>query len=960
MIKKIFLTTLIPLLLAVAHGHLGVVVLDAERLDPLFEAELKIIKELDHVALVVISDADLPALAPFQYQDLGEIAFDKAYYLVFAGVESDLSAFGDVLYQDGLLYLLRMDEHMIPALTRERVELIRLTFEPIRRATPGKMPRVLVNPIIQDIVDSVIADSILSYVQRLQDFRTRYSTHDSCDAAASWVAGKFNDYGCDSVYLQYHTGNHAPNVIAVKRGVLYPESIYVVIDGHLDATSGLAPNIAPGADDDASGTVAAIEAARVMKDYFFEYSVRYIAFTGEEFGLYGSEYYASQAYNQGDEILGVMNGDMIAYVDNSPEDLNVVVNNANSAFGDFFIACADTYTTVLTTKNIAGSIPSDIQPFYDHGYPGMCGIEDYYPGNPYYHTAGDTIGAGFNNLPFCTEATRAEIAALCVLARPYGAADMPEIPTMITPLDYGRLPDFQPTLTFYSTDPNSDDIQYRILWDTDPAFGSPDSGTTPTFPSGTIASYTIPVPLTDGATYWWKVKATDPAGSGLWTLYALERSFTIGTSLPPTTCSWYQNTNAQWINDTCNGTMVEGDSIVLGGITAYDTLLEQHFESAGIPAGWTVIDGNGDGHMWTVGTTSDLGSYTPPAYGSRYAYYSDDDAGSGAINYNEELRSPSVYTGDCNALELMYGYGFRMYESGEKYRVKIRTYNGGWSSWSDLRIYTASGSGGEILDLASSLPCDSIQLDWFYSDSTSGSHWGWACALDNVLLRRGYLVAFDEGTVIGTNVVFNELSTTYSRLGWGDLVWIKSTAAESIGIQLEHYNGATWQLVPETDLPGNSTGFFTTQATDTVSINNLDTLTYHTLRLSGLLYRNATDPALLNWEVGNLANYVGIAEEHIIKDGVQPFLSVCPNITKSGLTIAFSVGKPQELIELSIYDASGRKVKDLIENHQAVSVLNEIYWSGTDDLGRQVPAGVYFVRYETDDFEKVEKTVLVR
>lgn len=538
-------------------------------------------------------------------------------------------------------------------------------------------------------------------------------------------------------------------------------------------------------------------------------------------------------------------------------------------------------------------------------------------------------------------------------------ADQPAVPTYIYPLDYGRLPDLQPTLSFYSTDPNSDDIQYRVVWDTDPSFGSPDSGTTGLYGSGVIVTYTIPVPLTNGATYWWKIKATDPGGSGFWSQYTVPRSFTIGTSLPAASCSWYQNTNAQWVNDVFTQTFVEGDSVVLGGVVAYDTLLEEDFES-GMPAGWTVVDGNSDGYMWTTGTTSDMGTYTPPGYGSAYAYYSDDDAGSGAINNNEELISPSIYSGGYTTLELVYGYGFRVYQTGEKYRVKIRTYNGGWSAWSDLTVYTSSGNGTEIIDISSYLPADSVQFDWFYSDSTSSSHWGWACSCDNILLRRGYLVVFDDGTVTGTDVVFNELSTTYSRIGWGDAVWTKAAAAESIGIQVEYYNGATWQLVPDGVLPGNSSGFFTTQVSDTVSINMLDTLTYHTLRLVGLLYRNATDPALLNWEVGNLANYVGVTENNGPKDISGSIFRIYPSITKSGLNITFAIGNPQGLVELSVYDAMGRKVKDLIENRRALTVFNEIYWNGTDDLGRKVAAGVYFVRYETEDFEKVEKAILVR
>lgn len=962
MFKKIFLVFLLPIAMLTAEDYLMAIELNHDRLAPLLNKGLSVVKELDSSAIVTVEHSDLYRLVSFQYRILDVNPVEGDYYLVFFGDEQiDLKEFGDILLQDGSVCLLKIRTDMLEALTRKRVELMRLRLKPIRKVEQSITPRFFVNPVVQQIVDLVEADTVLSFVQRMQDFRTRYSTHDSCDAAANWVASKFNDYGCDSVFFQYHTGGHAPNVIGVKWGVVYPDSIYAVIDGHLDATSNQAPNIAPGADDNASGTAAAIEAARVMKDFLFEHSVRYIAFTGEEFGLYGSDYYAVQARANDDSILGVLNGDMIGYVDALPESVEVLANSTNSAFADFFIACADTYTTLLTDKHIVASIPSDIQPFYDRGYPGICTIEDYWPTNPYYHLTGDTIGAGFNNIAFCTEVTRAEIAALSILAKPYGAAGMPEIPTIVKPLDYGRMPDLQPTLTFYSTDSEDDDIRYRILWDSDPDFGSPDSGTTPTYPSGTIVDYTIPIPLADGITYWWKVKASDPAGSGFWTLYASQRSFTIGTSLPPVTCSWYQTTAAQWSADVFDGTRVEGDSVVLGGVTAYDTLLQEDFES-GIPGSWTVIDGNGDGYQWQSGTTGDLGSYTPPDYGSAYAFYSDDDAGSGIINYNEELISPAVYTAGYNVLELVYGYGFRVYQSGEKYRVKMRTFTGSWSGWSDLVVYITSSSGTEAIDISAYLPADSVQFDWFYSDSTSSSHYGWACGCDNVVVRRGYLVPFDSGTVTGTEVKFNELSTTRPRTTWGDIVWTKATVGDSVGFQVEYFN-STWQLVPDAELPGNSSGFFSDQVSDTVSINTLDTLTYGTLRLIGLLVRDITDtpeyPALKNWEVGNLANYIGIAENGGAKAISGSVFSVHPNITKSGLNIAFAVANPNGPVELGVYDVSGRRVKDLIHNFK-VNPVNEIYWNGFDNLGRKVAAGVYFIRFKTGTYEKVEKAILVR
>jgi hypothetical protein len=193
--------------------------------------------------------------------------------------------------------------------------------------------------------------------------------------------------------------------------------------GHFDATSYAQPAIAPGADDNASGTAAVIEAARVMSDYEFEYSIRYIAFSGEEQGLYGSQHYAQLARSQGDSILGVINGDMIAYSDIQPETLEVFAKVSNppcEPFADFFIAAADTYTTLLTNKRMTTSMySSDHASFWNQGYVALCNIEDYWVVNPYYHTPGDTIGAGYNDHAFCTEVTKAEIAALALLAIPH-------------------------------------------------------------------------------------------------------------------------------------------------------------------------------------------------------------------------------------------------------------------------------------------------------------------------------------------------------------------------------------------------------------------------------------------------------------------------------------------------------------------------------------------------------------
>jgi hypothetical protein len=400
--------------------------LTEERLAPLAEKGLKVVEELENSAIVLVDDADFDKLALHSYEILDTDPEEGRYYLVRAlDPALDVSLYGKILWRDGDNYLVKIDIGMLESLMRQRVMLKRMTLKPIVIKSEATPSLFRADSVIQEIVDLIDPDSILASVQRLQDFVTRYSLTDSCVAAADWIASKFIDYGCDSVYLQSHTGGHAPNVIAIKHGVVHPDNVYVIICGHFDSTSFVDPwNVAPGADDNASGTTSALEAARVMQNYDFEYSIRFCAWSGEEFGLYGSDYYATQADFANDSILAVLNADMIAYTDALPESIEVIAKLSNPACGwlaDFFIAAADSYATLLTKKTMTSYWPwSDHSSFWDKNYPAILNIEDDLPlPNPYYHLPGDTIGGGYNNNDFCTEVIKAMIATLAGLAVPY-------------------------------------------------------------------------------------------------------------------------------------------------------------------------------------------------------------------------------------------------------------------------------------------------------------------------------------------------------------------------------------------------------------------------------------------------------------------------------------------------------------------------------------------------------------
>ncbi|MEO0081690.1 MAG: M20/M25/M40 family metallo-hydrolase [candidate division WOR-3 bacterium] len=354
---------------------------------------------------------------------LDYIAPGKQYlrvHLMTGTSAAELAALAQILDYDGSEYIVVTDEAGATRVRELRAMVAPLSLRPwVLTERAPQLPAVLPNPIVQQIVSLVSADTVLSYVRRLQQYRTRYASTDSGKAAAQWIAARLRAYGCDTVLFEYYNSSHAPSVIGVRYGLAGQRNPYAIISGHFDSYS---TGLAPGADDNASGTAATLEACRVMKNFRFNRDLRFIGWSGEELGLYGSEYYASRARSRGDSILAVLNFDMIGYVDASPEDLNLMAKTANPPCGplaDWFIAVADTYTALPCYKQmVSDNQNSDHGPFWNNGYLALTGIEDFWPTNPHYHTSHDSIGAGYNNNEFCTDVTRAAVAALATLGQP--------------------------------------------------------------------------------------------------------------------------------------------------------------------------------------------------------------------------------------------------------------------------------------------------------------------------------------------------------------------------------------------------------------------------------------------------------------------------------------------------------------------------------------------------------------
>jgi hypothetical protein len=283
------------------------------------------------------------------------------------------------------------------------------------------------SPTIQAIIDQTNLDSLIYFVEELSGevstviggspytIVSRHYNQLSNDMAANYIKQKLDSYGLVT-YDQSGWNSTGRNVYGVQLGSIYPNKQYIICAHYDDMPSG---STAPGADDNASGTAAVIEAARIFTQYSSKYTIIYALWDEEERGLYGSAYYAQQAANAGDSIMGVINMDMIAYDSDNDGVGEIHIRN----FGNSY-ALKDKMVEVNTTYNIGvtpsiinpGTTASDQASFWNNGYGAVLLIEEYYGGdfNAYYHTTNDLLI--HYNQPYYHKMSRLTLGTVATLA----------------------------------------------------------------------------------------------------------------------------------------------------------------------------------------------------------------------------------------------------------------------------------------------------------------------------------------------------------------------------------------------------------------------------------------------------------------------------------------------------------------------------------------------------------------
>ncbi len=242
-----------------------------------------------------------------------------------------------------------------------------------------------------------------------QTITTRnYLYNDIQNIAAQFVLEKFLEYGYQARYQDYSlTGR---NVLAWKTGTKFPDKKYLIC-AHYDNMPPAA--LAPGADDNASGVVAVMEAARLLSGLPSEYTIEFAIWDEEEIGLFGSGAYADSAALAGKQIMGVLNFDMIAWDSNNDYKITLGTNPLSHSLTNDYQDVMKIYTPEFTWTYI-NIEASDHASFWHHNYPALLAIEEY-PGdfNPYYHTPLDKVSN--TNPAFFKRMVQASVAGLASL-----------------------------------------------------------------------------------------------------------------------------------------------------------------------------------------------------------------------------------------------------------------------------------------------------------------------------------------------------------------------------------------------------------------------------------------------------------------------------------------------------------------------------------------------------------------
>ncbi len=263
---------------------------------------------------------------------------------------------------------------------------------------------------VRAAVDQVSTARIYENERSLFAFDSKHILQPGNWPATEWLAERYRSYGLQT-HLQRFTTRaegrdlNVANVIAVVPGTVDPELIYVV-GAHFDSRVE-----GPGADDNTSGTVMILEAARIIAQNPLPATVMFVGFTGEEGGLRGAREFARRMKDS-IHVVGALNNDMMGW--SNDHRIDNTIRYSNPGLRDVQHAAAIQFSRLITYDAFYFK-STDAHALYDAWGDIIAGIGSYpILGNPHYHKVHDVLET--INHEQLAQTSRTTIATIMLMA----------------------------------------------------------------------------------------------------------------------------------------------------------------------------------------------------------------------------------------------------------------------------------------------------------------------------------------------------------------------------------------------------------------------------------------------------------------------------------------------------------------------------------------------------------------
>jgi len=315
-------------------------------------------------------------------------------------------------------------------------------------------------------------------------------------------------------------------------------------------------------------------------------------------------------------------------------------------------------------------------------------------------------------------------------------------------------------------------------------------------------------------------------------------------------------------------------------------------------------------------------------------------------------------------------------------RIEFIDQDHGWALSGDGALAMTTDGGDSLWE--------QIFTEWgeaeYYGVSFINPTVGWICAgwPDSVITGQGYIVPSTDG-----GLTWDTLSG-YHAEGYEDFFDIHFFDAHNgivVGGDESDYSpiilkttdgGESWDSIstpPNTyylralDFVGNegwAVGRFgsiihTTDGGDTWAFQNSAAVnTMFDVDFSDNLHGFAVGQGIILRTTDGGQNWQPTAVEE--NDSEQPqtlSLEITPNPFRRTTDIRYRISDNFDITDLKIYDASGRLVRRFSVLPSATNHQTSVTWCGDDNAGAKVPAGVYFVEYQTTHTQVVKKVILL-